>query len=325
MHGLLRSHGIHVSQARVAASLRCVAPIQYSARFHDTYRLLNPAPYNATHYGEKLHLDQNEKLVMYGVTHVVAVDGYSRKIVGFITIPIKNSIAIYDLLMRPLLVREGLWEQIRVDHGSEFTLVCTAQQLLANLRQSQQHRSVLQSMSRQNHRAERIWPEINQRINYPIKRILVEMESNGEIDMEDSITKFSVSAVVIMVTFIAIMEFISSWNSHRIPGRRGGIPNILARDTNRTTHLSPGQVPSPDTIVRLHQIQTGNTLAKVSRYGSDPLENYPHLQNLRYRYSSNCFPNMHQIFEGAVNSNPSLLKNAILLFNLLTRNFSSLV
>ncbi len=107
-HGLLRSHGIQVSQAQLAASLRRVAPIHYQARRHDTYRMLNPAPYRTTHYGEKLHLDQNEKLVMYGVTHVLAVDGYSRKIVGFITLPMKNAIAIYDLILRPLLLQKGL-------------------------------------------------------------------------------------------------------------------------------------------------------------------------------------------------------------------------
>lgn len=60
---------------------------------------------------------------MYGVAHIIAVDGYSRKITGFITLPVKNAIAIYDLLLRPLLLTEGLWEQIRVDHGREFALI----------------------------------------------------------------------------------------------------------------------------------------------------------------------------------------------------------
>ncbi len=94
MHGHLRSHRIQVSQARLAASLRRVAPIHYQARRHDTYLMLNPAPYCTTHYGEKLHLDQNEKLVMYGITHVLAVDGYSRKIIG---LPLPYTISYWDL------------------------------------------------------------------------------------------------------------------------------------------------------------------------------------------------------------------------------------
>ena len=65
--------------------------------------MLNPALYRASHYGKKLHLDQNEKIAMFGVTHVLAVDGYSRRIVGFSTLPIKT---VYDLLLHPLLLGE---------------------------------------------------------------------------------------------------------------------------------------------------------------------------------------------------------------------------
>lgn len=68
------------------------------------------------------------KLSMYGVTHVMAVDGYSRKIVGMITIPVKNPITIYNTLMKPLLETEGMWEQVRLDHGTEFAVVVTVQQ-----------------------------------------------------------------------------------------------------------------------------------------------------------------------------------------------------
>ena len=53
MQGLLRGNGIVVSQARIAASLRRVAPIQYCARSRFTYRMLNPSPYRASHYMAK--------------------------------------------------------------------------------------------------------------------------------------------------------------------------------------------------------------------------------------------------------------------------------
>ena len=49
MQGLLRSHGIVVSQSRIAASLRRVAPIPYHARRADAHRMLNPFPYHASH------------------------------------------------------------------------------------------------------------------------------------------------------------------------------------------------------------------------------------------------------------------------------------
>lgn len=129
---------------------------------------------------------------MFGITHVVAVDGYSRKIVGLITIPKKNPIVIYDLLFLPLLNSRGLWELVRVDHGTEFALIISAQKYLSHQRHNQSREPVLQSLSRQNHRAERIWPEVNQRINYPVKRLLLAMENNEEIHMGDDETRFCV-------------------------------------------------------------------------------------------------------------------------------------
>ena len=68
-----------------------------------THKQLNPIPYIANFYGENIHMDQNEeKLVMFRVVHVLGIDGYSRKIVGMVTLPYKNATAIYNTLMRPL-------------------------------------------------------------------------------------------------------------------------------------------------------------------------------------------------------------------------------
>lgn len=50
--------------------------------------------------GHKLHMDQNEKLAMYGVTHIVAIDGFSRKIVPHSTMPVKNYFTIYQEVYR---------------------------------------------------------------------------------------------------------------------------------------------------------------------------------------------------------------------------------
>ena len=42
-------------------------------------------------------MDQNEKLAQdFGVTHIHALDGHSRMVLGFITIPKKNSVLIYQ-------------------------------------------------------------------------------------------------------------------------------------------------------------------------------------------------------------------------------------
>lgn len=64
-----------------------------------------------------------------------------------ITIPIKNPITIYNTLMKPLVEVEGLWQQVRIDHGAEFCLISAVQQHLACLRLWQSRHPVLQSTS----------------------------------------------------------------------------------------------------------------------------------------------------------------------------------
>ena len=103
VQGLLRAEGIRVSQRRLGMSLRRMFPLAHSQRMQTLGRLINPIPYRADYFGEKIHFYQNEKLVMYGAVHVVAVDGYSRKIVGFCTMPRKNPITIFGTIFRPLL------------------------------------------------------------------------------------------------------------------------------------------------------------------------------------------------------------------------------
>ena len=65
---------------------------------------------------------------------------------------------------------------------------------------------------------ERIWPEVNSRVNYPLKRILIRMEENQQIDMTDATTKFAVSFVLCNVASCGLSSFVSAWNHHSIPG-----------------------------------------------------------------------------------------------------------
>jgi hypothetical protein len=98
MTGLLSAGGFRVAEKRVGTSLKKVSPAYHNRRVTNTHKRINPVPYFARYVGEKLHVDQNEKLVMFGVTHVCAVDGHSGMIVGFATMPTKNNILIYQEL-----------------------------------------------------------------------------------------------------------------------------------------------------------------------------------------------------------------------------------
>ncbi len=98
--GYIRSHGTRIGERRIRSSMIRVAPAYVRRRDEQSYRLLNPIPYYAQYHGHKLHIDQNEKLTRYGVTHVAASDGYSGQMMKVITMPVKNPIIIYEDLFR---------------------------------------------------------------------------------------------------------------------------------------------------------------------------------------------------------------------------------
>ena len=100
MKGYLESQGMKIGEHSIGASLRRVAPESHEGRRQDTINKSNPIPYKANYFGHKLHLDQNEKLIRYGVTHVISVDGFSGMIVSHVTMPIKNNLVIYERVYR---------------------------------------------------------------------------------------------------------------------------------------------------------------------------------------------------------------------------------
>ena len=155
---------------------------------------------------------------------------------------------------------------------------------------------MLQSLSRQNHRAEIIWPEVNQRINYPIKQLLLDMENNEERCKGDETTKFCVSWVAIWAMQGAVKDFVQAWNCHRIPGCEGGIPNVLAAENCHTTLLPPGNIPPTPRLIELHE-ENGAHLLRDATYGHDPLSSTQQLKVLRQRDFHLVFPNPCLVFK----------------------------
>ena len=72
-----------------------VTPQWFQARQRNTQERTNPSLYVARYFGHKLHIDQNEKLVHYGVTYVLARDGFSGKLVSGAVMARKNNKVIY--------------------------------------------------------------------------------------------------------------------------------------------------------------------------------------------------------------------------------------
>ena len=65
--GYLNSCGITAGEKRIGRALLVVSPVCQAQRNSSTARQMNPFPYHADYFAHKLHVDQNEKLGMYGL------------------------------------------------------------------------------------------------------------------------------------------------------------------------------------------------------------------------------------------------------------------
>ena len=98
--GHLRAKGINASEYKVGKTMRELCPVEQKKRAETAGRSFNPKVYVANYFGHKIHIDQNEKLAMYGVTHVLARDGFSGYITAGATMAVKNNILIYNDVYR---------------------------------------------------------------------------------------------------------------------------------------------------------------------------------------------------------------------------------
>nr|XP_029133925.1 uncharacterized protein LOC114920450 [Labrus bergylta] len=146
MTGYLSAMGVVAGERRVGKILRTTHCPYHEMRKRGA-RNLNPVPYSAAYMGHKIHIDQNEKLVMFGVTHVLAIDGYSSKVVAHATMPVKNNLTIYEEVYRSAVLEYGMWDQVRVDHGREFYLSLYMQEMLSNHRHNLQRQPYCQTQS----------------------------------------------------------------------------------------------------------------------------------------------------------------------------------
>ncbi|XP_018927648.2 uncharacterized protein LOC109054865 [Cyprinus carpio] len=317
MTGYLTSKGIRAAESRVGRALRTINRPYHEMRCSGV-RNLNPIPYCATYTGHKLHLDQNEKLVMFGATHVLAIDGYSSKIMAYSCMPVKNNLIIYDEVYRPAVINNGMWDQIRVDHGKEFFLTLFMQEILADHRMNTATPPYRQTTSTKNHTIERIWPEINNRVNYPLKEALVQLVDQELIDMDCNLTRYCVSNLVCQLCHLGISRVVEAWNNHRIPGK--GIPNQIAQG-GCAKKISAALLPHGTEAADLYMNTLGSSLTRVSAFGTDPFTSEHEKATVEQLFSEK-WPDITYLLNNTVNKNFLPFKEALVCLVNLTQRYS---
>jgi len=317
MTGYLRSNGINISEGTVGETLKIVSPAFSKERGMLAKRSFNPKPYIADYFGQKLHVDQNEKLVMYGATHVLARDGHSGMVVAFVTMPVKNNVIIYDSIFRYLANEYGLWDTIRVDGGREFNLLQYGQELFAGLRNDTSRVALRRGKSTDNHIIERIWGEVNKRVNYPIKEIINEMVHQQLINICSDDVKFSLSWVICKVATEGVKRFVNSWNNHTIPKK--GIPIKISKKS-RCAKVNIDNVPHGQQAALWYEQSKNGKIKRDGVFGSDPLKSSSNLEHARSQHFERYFPDISDLFESVISGDGSTFKNAILYHIQLTQS-----
>ena len=255
MTGFLKSKGFSCSEQLVLRHLNALDPVAAEQR-RNGMRLSNPIPYFADHYGQKLHIDQNEKLIMFGVFQAACIDGHTGKIIRHIIISQKNNMLLYENLYCPILLEEGIWETSRTDYGTEWNLILFVQNQLQEYRSDTSKPPVMQTSSKRNLRIERWWVELNKRVNYPIKTLLCQLVESNELPTANENECFIVGEFIRRTCEIGVSRLVASWNHHRIDNK--GVP---INGSTAIGQVPRGVLPSTQDAVTLYE-DCGGTITR---------------------------------------------------------------
>ena len=195
-----------------------------------------------------------------------------------------------------------------------------------------------------NHTVERIWPEINTRVNYPIKACLIDMEQRDAFDLDVATHKFCVSWFSLRVANVGATLCVNSWNAHSIPGTctctcagynscaskapnsiflhaGKGVPNRLASANSHNQPLSSTVIPSVESATQQFEALGGN-LTHFSPFGRDPLADRQELITERERQFHSSYPDFAPIFHKLSNGCRQLFEGGLLLFIQLTEQLA---
>ncbi|KAF3833309.1 hypothetical protein F7725_026974 [Dissostichus mawsoni] len=137
----------------------------------------------------------------------------------------------------------------------------------------------------ENHIIERMWPEVNNRVNYPLKGALNHLVDQEELNLEDNITQYCVSTLTCQV-----------------------IPNQLAHGCPK--RLPADLLPEATDAADCYHQEVGSSLTRVSLFGRKPFATVEHQTAAEQEFARN-YADIAELFERAVHNEPAPFQNGI--------------
>ena len=128
--------------------------------------------------------------------------------------------------------------------------------------------------STDNNIIERIWVEINSRVNYPLKNALEQFAADALIDMMQDYVRFDLSWVSCRVAKVGLKLFSEAWNHHTI-SLKGRPIDLMAQNSKA---MPIDQLMSKERAAKHHIRVTTTQLTSMSMFGVNPLLEYANLQ-----------------------------------------------
>ncbi|XP_041864795.1 uncharacterized protein LOC121654644 [Melanotaenia boesemani] len=216
VRGRLRSMGIHVQWARMAASMHRVDSVGILSRLarlgcvvRRTYSVRGPL--------SLVHVDTNHKLIRYNIVIFGGVDGYSRKIMYLNASTNNRASTAYGFFLEATR-RHGVPSRVRGDHGVENVEIA---RFMFSVRGTDRG-SFISGKSVHNQRIERLWRDVRVICTNKYYELLHTLETDGLLDISSTEDLFCVHYTVLPGLQTDLGIFTQGWNHHplRTEGNR---------------------------------------------------------------------------------------------------------
>ena len=207
-----------------------------------------------------------------------------------------------------------------MNYGRKFNLVIFVQQLLSVYRNDDSRESCKQTRSTKSYIEQRLWPEVNMKINYPLKCAINHIAENEDLDISDEILTFCFSWVILYSSVDAVNHLLNSWNHYRVPDPVGcvSIENMLG--TTRTAKVIDWLTRTTPEAVKMCE-GNGGVLNRNAEFDYDLLIHREDLYQLRETLLKANAPTPTEIFSEVAHCRYTKLYVALRLFHRITLDF----